>query len=297
MNNPRFAAMRAQLGPSAEAEEALRRRLTERAPRRRSRWQYLTAAACAALLLCAYPVYRGMTAPPQHSYVLIGPGDSFATGDSYSAEENVSTPEDAPVDTSPVPDPSPGPESKPYEGEGLEAYQSLLSHFGGALYPSYPDWYGGTYLNDEGRLVVFTVTGSTPDLPEALQGSAVVLLENRARYSYAYLLSLQEQVVDAMLDLGIFAGCGVDVEANRLYLAIREVNREALTLLAELDPEDDAIYVEITPYPATITEDRPASDAVSEQHDIESPVLYFGDPDAPVPNEDDAIAYEPADPN
>ncbi len=297
MNDPRFAAMRVQLGPSAEAEEALRHRLTESIPRRRPRWQYLTAAACAALLLCAYPVYRGLTAPPQHSYVLLGQGDSFATGDSYSAEENITSPEDAQVDAPPIPDPPPGPESKPYEGEGLEAYQSLLSHFGGALYPSYPDWYGGAYLNDEGRLVVLTMTGSIPNLPEALQDSTVVVLESRARYSYSYLLSLQEQVVDAMLDLGVFAGCGVDVEANRLYLAIREVNREALTLLAELDPEDSTIYVEITPYPATITEDGPALDTVSEQHDIESPALYFGDPDAPVPDEDDAIAYEPVDPN
>lgn len=291
MNDPRFTAMRAQLGPSAEAEETLRRRLTESAPRRRPRWSCLTAAACAALLLCAYPVYRGLTAPHQHSYVLLDSGDSFVTDNSYFAEENVTSSEDTPVNA------PPGPESKPYEGEGLAAYQSLLSRFGGSLHPSYPDWYGGAYLNDEGRLVVLTVIGSTPDLPEALRDSAAVLLESRARYSYAYLLSLQEQVVDAMLGLGIFAGCGVDVEANRLCLAIREVNREALTLLAKLDPEDDAIYVEITPYPAIATEDGPASDAVSEQHDIESPALYFGDPAAPVPNEDDAIAYEPVDPN
>jgi hypothetical protein len=223
--------------------------------------------------------------------VLLDSGDSFVTDNSYFAEENVTSSEDTPVDA------PPGPESKPYEGEGLAAYQSLLSRFGGSLHPSYPDWYGGAYLNDEGRLVVLTVIGSTPDLPEALRDSAAVLLESRARYSYAYLLSLQEQVVDAMLGLGIFAGCGVDVEANRLCLAIREVNREALTLLAKLDPEDDAIYVEITPYPAIATEDGPASDAVSEQHDIESPALYFGDPAAPVPNEDDAIAYEPVDPN
>ena len=297
MNNPCFAAMRAQLGPSAAAEENLRRRLTESAPRCRPRWSYLTAAACAALLLCAYPIYRGLTVPPQHSYVLLDSGDSFAAGDNYSVEENVTSLEDAPADALPVLISPPGPESKPYEGEGLAAYQSLLSHFGGSLYPSYPDWYGGAYLNDEGRLVVLTVTGSTPNLPEALLDSAAVLLESRARYSYAYLLSLQEQVVDAILDLGIFAGCGVDVEANRLHLAIREVNREAISLLAELDPEDNAIYVEITPYLAAVTEDGPASDVVSEQHDIESPALYFGDPAAPAPNEDDAIAYEPVDPN
>ena len=137
MNDPRFTAMRAQLGPSAEAEETLRRRLTESAPRRRPRWSCLTAAACAALLLCAYPVYRGLTAPHQHSYVLLDSGDSFVTDNSYFAEENVTSSEDTPVDA------PPGPESKPYEGEGLAAYQSLLSRFGGNLHPSYPDWYGG----------------------------------------------------------------------------------------------------------------------------------------------------------
>lgn len=290
MNEPRFAAIQAQLRPSAAAEESLRRRMAAARPRR-SRVRYLAAAACAALVLCAYPVYRSLTAPPLHSYVLAETSGAGRNNAMDSTTENtLNTPEDAPADTSPGPDPDPGAAGRPYEQEGTAAYQLLLAHFGGELHPAYPDWYGGAYLNGEGRLVVLTVPGSSPDLPEALENSGAVVLEDRARYSLACLRDLQEQAVDAMEALGIFAGCGVNEETNQVCLAIREVDREALAILAELDPEDDAIYVEITPRPAVLDTDTvPAEDA-------ESPALYFADPGAPVPNEDDAIAYEPADP-
>lgn len=296
MNNPRFAAIQAQLRPSPGAEEALRRRMAETAPRRRQWLPYAAAAACAALLLCAIPLGRGLTAPPLHSYVLAGPGTagqntSGALGN--TAAPAGGTPEDAPVDVPPVPDPDPGRPDRPYEAEGTAAYQSLLAHFGGGLDPVYPEWYGGAYLDEEGRLVVLTVEGLAPSLPEALENSGAVVLEDRARYSLAHLRDLQGRASEAMMELGILAGCGVDEEANRVYLAIREASREALIALARLDPEDEAIYVEVTPYPDAAMEDAPPADAVSRRHDIESPELYFGDPGAPVTDEDGAIAEEP----
>lgn len=301
MNDPRFAAIQAQLRPSDAAEEALRRRMAALRPRR-SRAGYLAAAVCAALVLCACPVYRSLTAPPpQHSYVLLDPGEPYVdtAGDNSCAEENSSAPEDAPVDEPPDSAPNPGPApNPPYQGAGISAYQCLMSHFGGGSKPDYPDWYGGAYLNEEGRLTVLVVKGFTPDLPESLRNSsAVVIGEAPVKYSLAHLRDLQERAGDAMWELGVFDSCGVSQEANQVNLTIREASREALAVLAEIDPEDDAIYVAVIPWSVDLYGDVPAEDSVSRQHDIEFPEPYFGNPAAPVPDEDDAIAYEPVDPN
>lgn len=296
MNKVCFTAMQAQLRPSPAAEEALRRRLAQPVPRRRPQRSHAALAACVALLLCAAPAYRALTPPPQHSYTLLAPGEPSAStaGDSTFAEENTpATPEDTPADTPSVPAPAPGPDRRPYEGAGAAACQTLLAAFGNR----YPDWYGGAYLNQEGRLVVLAVLDTTPGLPEALQGSEAVVLEARAKYAYTHLRDLQEQVVEAMIPLGIFNGCGIDEENNRLSLTLREASQEALTLLAELDPADDAIYVEVIPWSVDLCDDCPGDKSISQRHDIEAPEPTFAGPDAPVPDEDDAIAYEPFDPN
>ncbi len=167
--------------------------------------------------------------------------------------------------------------------EGAEDYQKLMDHFNGAL----PDWYGGAYLNESGWLVVQLVEDKDPaDKSLELQvldwtGSDNVMFSS-CKYSLSYLRNLQDKVCDAMIDLDLFSSCGADEELNRLDLTLTSVTDEALALLAELDPDDDAIYVQVG---------RRAS---VDSAKTEAPAVHHVVPGgATVPDDEDLIADEP----
>ena len=172
---------------------------------------------------------------------------------------------------------------------GAEDYQKLMEHFNG----TYPDWYGGAYLDESGRLVVQLVEDKDPgDKTLELQvldwtGSDTVMFSS-CKYSLAQLSELMDQL-NALPDTDpqcreVMAGWGVDEEANRIELTLTEVNDHILSVLARLDPDDDAIYVQIG--------QRASVDSIVKEG--EDPAVHHVMPGgATVPDDEDLIAEEP----
>lgn len=181
----------------------------------------------------------------------------------------------------------------PSQEEAVNAYQKLMDHFNG----TYPDWYGGAYINDSGWLVVQLVESEDPaDKSLELQvldwTDSDSVMFSSCKYSLSYLRNLQDKVCDTMIELGLFSGCGADEELNRLDLTLTSVTDEALALLAELDPDDDAIYVQVG---RRATFDDAAGEVVStDSAKTEDPAVHHVVPGgATVPDDEDLIADEP----
>lgn len=122
MKKERIDSMKEQLLPSREARAALEERLAAAPKKRPVPYQkYIAAAACAALLIAAYPVYR-LTHPqdaPRHSYTLVQDGAETVTDTDAHWMEIVDSfqPDGVPV---PIPDPDQGDGisvSSPVEGD------------------------------------------------------------------------------------------------------------------------------------------------------------------------------------
>ena len=80
MNKVMIASMREQLRPSEAARAALLERVGEIPNKREgnSVRKYFAVAACAALLLCAYPAYnvlKSQNPPKLHSYITVEAGE------------------------------------------------------------------------------------------------------------------------------------------------------------------------------------------------------------------------------
>ena len=74
MNEPIFAHMKEQMTPSAQAQAALTVQLAQAAsPRKTLQWgRYAAVAACAALLIAAYPLYQHFKPQPKlHDYTVV----------------------------------------------------------------------------------------------------------------------------------------------------------------------------------------------------------------------------------
>ena len=121
--------------------------------------KYCAVAACAALLLCAYPAYnvlKSQNPPKLHSYITVEAGDIGAIK-AYRQESS-----DVGGGEGPGEGPNLGVIDDPVGDAavqlGAEAYQLLMDHFG----DSRPDWYGGAYLDDSGALMVLLVEDRNP---------------------------------------------------------------------------------------------------------------------------------------
>jgi hypothetical protein len=169
---------------------------------------------------------------------------------------------------------------------GAEDYQKLMEHFNG----TYPDWYGGAYLDESGRLVVQLVEDKDPgDKSLELQvldwtGSDQVMFSS-CKYSLAQLKELMDQLNalpgQDMKCGDVMAGWGINEEANRIELTLTQVNDHILSVLARLDPDDDAIYVQVG--------QRATADVGTED-----PAVYHVMPGGvPVPDDEDLAAVEP----
>ena len=130
-------------------------------------------------------------------------------------------------------------------------------------------WFGGYYYdNAAGRYVIVIVEGET--VPHLDFGDAAFV---SGKYSYAHLTGL----MDALNELaatdpecgGVMAAWALNETDNRIDLTITEENAHLLAILAELDPEDDAIRVELGTF--AFTDDVAAAD---------DPVPYQTAPDA-----------------
>lgn len=237
--------------------------------RPRFRWKTLAAcAACAALVLAAYPVYRAFN-PPLHSYTVMEGGALSTEGDIKApAGEKIDVPGQG------APEPNPG---QPPRGDGpsdvqggayigdapaQEAaavqYQGLLQGLGGqgGYEPEiYPDWFAGAWIDNsyypEAKLAVAIVDGFRTDELEAQIeewcGGEVVFKD--AKYSRVHLYALQDLVVEAITGGAntLSCGIGVDVMENCLGVDIygESVPDAVLAKLARLDPAGDAIRVRV----------------------------------------------------
>ena len=118
----------------------------------------------------------------------------------------------------------------------------------------YPEWYGGAYIDSSGWLVVQLVEDKDPaDKSLELQvldwtGSDQVMFSS-CKYSLAQLKELMDQLnalPDKDMKCGdVMAGWGINEEANRIELTLTQVYDPILVVLAELDPDDDAIQVRV----------------------------------------------------
>lgn len=309
MNQELFDSMQKQMTPSPEVRAALSEKLAQPAQKRPVPWmKYGAVAACAALVIGAFPLYQAMKGPdsiytqeilwthragvPLHSYVTVE-GVTGTLAENAAATENTMTGGgDTGFNTGDLPNRDTAPSGAlpggAYIGdvpvqEGAEDYQKLMDHFNG----TYPDWYGGAYLDSSGWLVVQLVEDKDPaDKSLELQvldwtGSDNVMFSS-CTYSLSYLRDLQDKVCDAMIELDLFSSCGTDEELNRLDLTLTSVTDEALALLAELDPDDDAIYVKVG--------QRASVDSAK----AEDPAVHHVVPGGTaVPEDEDLIAVEP----
>ncbi len=174
----------------------------------------------------------------------------------------------------------------PSQEEALNAYEELMDRFNGV----YPDWYGGAYIDSSGWLVVQLVEDKDPaDKSLELQvldwtGSDQVMFSS-CKYSLAQLKELMDQLNalpgQDMKFRDVMAGWGIDEKANRIELTLTQVNDPILVVLAELDPDDDAIYVQVG--------QRATADVGTED-----PAVHHVMPGGvPVPDDEDLIAAEP----
>lgn len=305
MNKELFNSMQKQMTPSPEVRAALSEKLARPAKKRPVPWmKYGAVAACAVLAVGAVSVY-GLRRNPQawmmitknfhhdaqvqnlHSYVLVE-GLSGSVTENAAVAENTMT---GGGETGALPnlgDVLPGGAyvgDVPSQEDAIAAYDKLVPHVA-----SHPDWYGGAYIDNSGTLVVCLVESEDPG-DKSLELQVLDWTDNgrvafsSCKYSLRYLRDLQEKVVDAMNERGLFAGCGADEEYNRLDLTLTSVTDEALALLARLDPDDDAIYVQVGQF---TTADDLASEDPAVHHAMPGGIT------PPVPEDDaDLIADEP----
>lgn len=248
-------------------------------------WKKLAAcAACAVLVLGAYPVYRMSQArnpsgrPPLHGYTVVegggmdGPQALVEGGGTGTPVPN--TPE---ANTEPAQIGAGQSYDVSGQWKAIARYQGLLRGMGGqeGREPEpYPDWYGGSWINDssdpEGKLAVAIVDGfHTGELEAQIEewcGGGVVFVQDM-KYSYAHLLSLTDQILQALQEhlnqddvWATFTSMRPDMMANCLVIDFSGTpSNAALAFLAQLDPAGDAIQVQTyTDKPNNLTDKGPA---------------------------------------
>lgn len=275
--------------------------------RPRFRWRTLAAcAACAALVLGAYPVYRAVN-PPLHGYTVLEGGTMNTLGDVKAPAGGVGQSDSLPggayvgndrgetgIDGTEYTVPG---QDAPAQEKAAAQYQGLLQGLGGrgGYEPeTYPGWYGGAWIDNsyypEAKLAVAIVDGSrTPELEAQIQewcGGEVVFKD--VKYALAYLYALQDSVTDALTggNDALSGGIGVDVMENCLGVDIysdgKDVPKEVLAKLAQFDPDGGAIRVRLYtgrldtltdetvkgPVPGGVT--QPAPGAVEDGEEQES---------------------------
>lgn len=252
----------------------------ENAARPRFRWRTLAAcAACAVLVLGAYPVYRAAN-PKLHDYTVVE-GGSLTTYEENS--ETAKAPAaggsttDADVEASMKADGSTGSydvgvapiyseqgeedlsrDGPNYTAPGQDIPVQEAALWYDALLSAYrleenPEWYGGAWIAEDRLLAVAIVDGfRTPKLESEIQeaaGAGAVLQFSTVKYSMEFLQGLMEPAVQALDGTDLSAGMGVDVMANclgvDLYSDGTAIPDSVLAALAHLDPDGDAIRVRL----------------------------------------------------
>lgn len=244
----------------------------------RFRWKTLAAcAACAALVLGAYSVYQAAH-PPLHGYTVLE-GSGMAEPQALVKGGGIDTPEQNTPDPAQTGDGQPSDVSAQWKA--IAQYQGLLNGMGGqeGREPEpYPDWYGGAWIDDAGdKLAVAIVDGfHTSELEARIEewcGGEVVFVQDM-KYSYAHLLSLTDQILQALQEhlnqddvWATFTSMRPDMMANCLVIDFSGTPADAvLAFLAQLDPAGDAIQVQTyTDKPNSLTDKGPAAAPVEPE--------------------------------
>lgn len=255
-----IASMKAQMTPGAQARAALEEKLAQGRSARPNLWRRCAAAAaCAALVLTAWPLYRLASRSAEadlHSYTIVEQNGEHPAIKAPAPEGGEASPS-SDVEPSTVEEPivEPGPWEESRTAAVIQ-YDNFVVHLlgeNGWVQP--PEWYGGhDPYTDPDRLTVFLTQGHrTPELEAQITdwcgGGEVAFGE--VKYSWNYLAALLERVGTALDWDDIDCTCSIGIDegsANCLRLDVLgpldEAEREAfLARLAELDPEDDAIRV------------------------------------------------------
>lgn len=279
------------------------------------RWKAVAAcAACAVLVLGAYPAYQAAH-PPLHSYTVLEGGGMTTQGDvkapaggtfgpgimpggAYVGNDRGETGIDGTEYTVPGQD-------APAQEKAAAQYQGLLQGLGGqgGYEPeAYPGWYGGAWIDNsfypEAKLAVAIVDGfRTDELEVRIEewcGGEVVFKD--VKYSRSYLDQLMEPISQVLeeADMDLLCGFGVDVMENCLGVDIhsdgKDIPKEVLAKLAQLDPDGGAIRVRLfTGKVDTLTDETVKGPAPAPAAPDEQPVpaviedgdqIYHGE-DAP----------------
>ena len=232
----------------------------------RFRWKTLAAcAACAALVLGAYPVYRAVN-PPLHEYTVL-------EGGGVTTLDNAKAPAGGESDPSVIPggayvgdDKGLDIDGESYYVPGLDApvqekaaaqYDALMKNGGINPTAPNPDWYGGSWIDNsyypEAKLAVAIVEGfRTPDLEAQIEewcGGEYEIVFADVKYSLDHLYALQDPAVDAVVGSDGVGSCGIGVDVMHNCLGVDIygdfVPDEVLAALATLDPDGDAIRVRL----------------------------------------------------
>lgn len=274
-----------------EASEDYVRAAGENVVRPKFRWKTIAAcAACAALVLGASllpnltmegpapkstqdPGGTLVHQPGLHDYALFEEGRSIMTTEGDAKVPAGGGGIDVPGQDVPMPDPDfvqpprgngPGEQAyapAPSSEEASAQYGRLLQRMGGVEGrepDTYPDWFGGAWLDSDwpdnvSRLTVAIVDGfRTPALEEDVKnwcGGTGDVLFTGAKYSLNYLNGLMDGIsrIFEEQNVRISSAYGVYVMDNYLGLDFFGAvpGDETLAALAELDPEGDAIRVQV----------------------------------------------------
>ena len=217
-------------------------------------WKKLAAcAACAALVLGAYPIWKAAQPhdtplqgiAPLHAYTVVEGGGTLDTLGDIKAEAGGADEQSAPgtvpggayvggEDAIGNDNGQEGLDGTSYNVPGQDApaqeqaqaqYQGLLQGMGGqgGYEPDvYPDWFAGSWIDNsyqpESKLVVAIVNGfRTAELEARVEGwcgGEIVFMD--AKYSLEHLNGLMEPATQALDGTGLSCGIGVDVMDNCL---------------------------------------------------------------------------------
>ena len=304
MNHELFSDMQKQMNPSPDVRAALSEKLARPAKKRPAPWmKYGALAACAALVIGAFSVYslnqnkekwgtfvhnfqRDPIELPMHSYVTVEGLTGYATEDAAVKDTGTGGTE---VNTGDLPGGAYVGDA-PVQEEAFQAQDKLFPHV-----KSNPDWYGGMYIDNTGTLVVCLVESEDPgDKSLELQvlewtGNDRVAFTD-VKYSLAHLDALMDRLNHLPEDpkcYDVMASWARDEMNNRVVVTLTEANDHILSILAELDPDDDAIYVQVG-------QRASFEDVRTDSAATEDPAVHHVVPGGTtVPDDEDLIADEP----
>lgn len=162
----------------------------------------------------------------------------------------------------------------PDQSGAIMAYQNLMDRFKADYGPDrYPEWYGGAYIDDHAGLIVNIAASYEEQLTDKELYFQIWDWAGSDRVGFGSspqplndLRSLQDKVGDAMYDLGLDFGCGVNEETGQVELTLPAATEEALWALARLDPAGADILVIVGEFISMDLARRPAP---SVSHDIQ----------------------------